>query len=95
MKFDGFSRVWHRKDGVEELVTSFTFLNKINILAVISVFYLQKKQQIVLHRQRMEFSLFGDNGDTLEAKIEMEEEGQKIKLKGWGFSEIFYLLKEK
>jgi len=95
MKFDGSSRVWHRNDGVEELVTSFTFLDKINILTVISVFHSQGKQQTVIHKQRMEFSLFSNNGDTLEAKIETEKKRQRIKLRGGELDEIFYLLKEK
>jgi hypothetical protein len=95
MEFNSPSRVWHRGDGIEKLVTDFTFLDKISSLAVISVFYPSQNQQKTKTKQRIEFSIFDYQSNVLEAKIEIKKEKTKVKLRGGELDEIFYLLKEK
>jgi hypothetical protein len=94
MEFNNPSKVWHRGGGTEELTTDLTILDKISILAVISVFYPPKSQQKTKTKQRMELSIYDYEGNMLGIKIETGKEKTKVKLKGWGLNEIFYFLKE-
>ena len=95
MEFNSPSRVWHRGDSIEELVTDFSFLDKISVLAVISRSCPLKNKLKVGTKHRMQLSLFDYESNSLETKIEVYKDKTKVKVSGWGHDEIFELLKEK
>jgi hypothetical protein len=95
VEFNGPSRVWHRGDSIEELVTDFSFLDKISVLAVISVSQPLKNKLKTGEKHRMQFSIYDNESNSLETKIEVYRDKTKVKVSGWGHDEIFELLKEK
>jgi hypothetical protein len=94
MKFNGPSRVWHRSDSIEELLTDFSFLDKISVLAVISVSCPLKNKLKIGTKHRIQFSIYDNESNSFETKIDVYRDKTKVRVSGWGHDEIFELLKE-